>query len=430
MEKNQKLSLLKVLFIFTFFTNYLSAQNYVKAVCKLNSGKTIIGVIKNDFKDDDEFLYFKEDEQEIKINLTEINELILNDDEKYISRLIEFHPNRVLNDLEIIENNNHDLNERISKQLLLHYLVKGKVNLYKTYLKGKTMFFYSEDNDINNIIYLEYYKYINSNNSISLNNFFSRQLLKNVNCNDYLTEKYNSLGYNDKDLIKVFDQFNICNDGVSEIYRNNNNNIFRLSVIGGVRFINGIFEANTNFFDSQVEESDVSPNLGAELSYILPNRKMNSEIFTRFNFYKMNFKSNETFKYLYGPTVFQENILFESNILEFALGFRYNVNSLMDNKKNNLAFDFSVNSSIPLNNSYTYKIQGTNGFIDQNIDFNKEVKKNVFSLSLGSSYTYLNKYILEARYTLSSHYLDVNFLSSKFSSISLNFRYLLFQNKK
>lgn len=50
--------LFRIIFIM-LVVNTSFAQNFVESKCTLKSGKVIQGLIKNDFKDTDEFLYFK-----------------------------------------------------------------------------------------------------------------------------------------------------------------------------------------------------------------------------------------------------------------------------------------------------------------------------------------------------------------------------------
>ena len=424
----------KSLIVFLFFSNYLSAQNYIKAICKLNSGETLEGLVKNDFHDEDDYLSFEVNNKDIKINLVDIKELVINDNEKYLSRLVEFHPNRLLNDFRVSEEKNTNLKKRESKQLLLKVLVEGKINLYQTILKGVSIFYFNRDNE--SFEYLEYYNYSNEN-SIKENDFFTRQLLKNVNCDNYLTDKYNTIKYNAKDLVRVVDSYNICSTGKSKIFfeGSKNENVFRVYLFGGVNFINGssksaVFVSNTDF-----NGNSISPSFGSEIAYIFPNRKNNSEIFSRIGFSSINFDQSQTFSVTGSNIIHREQVKFESSFINISLGYRYYLNSLKDSKKSNFGIDFMVNSLIPLSPSYKYgnemfsanQMIGINPYAEA--DISSFINDVIFDFGVGLTYTYLKKYNLELRYSFKSGYTENSPVETNFSNIHFGFKYLIFQNK-
>ncbi len=426
----------KSLIVFLFFSNHLNAQNYVKAVCKLNSGEVLKGLIKNNFQDEDTFLFFKVNKEDTKINLVDITELIINDNEKYLSRLVEFHPNRLLSDFQVSEEKTTNLKQRESKQLLLKVLVEGEINLYQTLIKGISIFYFNKNNE-SNFEYLEYYNYSNES-LIKENDFFTRQLLKNANCNNYLTGKYNSIRYNAKDLVKVVDKYNVCSNGKSKVFLQDskNENKFRIYLFGGVKFINGSFISDAFISNSDFTSNSVSPNLGAEISYIFPNRKNNSEIFSRVGYSSINSDQSKVFSVTGSNIMRREDIQFESNFLGLSLGYRYYLNSLEDSRKSNFGVDVMVNSLLPLNASYKY---GNEAFsANQTVgvtpyaeaDISSFVNDVIFDFSIGATYTYLKRYSIELRYTFNTDYTENSPIETNFSNINIGFKYLIFQNKK
>jgi hypothetical protein len=216
----------KLLLFFLLTTNFLTAQSYINAVCKLNNGQSLNGLIKNNFETDDEFIFFKESDQEKKINIKDIENLLIDDKERYISKIVNFHPNRLLTLNQINDSKITDLKLRESKHVLLKTLVEGDINLYQTNIDDRFLYFYSKSNE-SNLEYLEYYNYKFKDNEIKLNVQFRIALLKNVNCNNNITNSYRYIDYDEKDLIKVVNEHNICVNGTSTVL----NNIHPIEVI-------------------------------------------------------------------------------------------------------------------------------------------------------------------------------------------------------
>lgn len=424
------ISIFKTLLVLLFFSNCMNAQNYIQATCKLNSGKILEGMIKNNFQNEDTFLFFKVNNEDIKIDLVDIEELIINDNEKYLSRLVEFHPNRIMSNVQIGQTNSTDFSKRESRQLLLKVLVEGESNLYQTYIKGKVIYFFKKNGN-DNIEYLEYYNYTDENNVIRLNTLYKRQLFRNLNCSIDSVEMYNNVDYNQKELVKVFNDDNICKTGVSKVLTDKNGgDLFRIFILTGIKLYKGTINSDVVNNGNRYEDSNISPNFGFELGYILPNRKKNSEVFSRFSYSNLDLESNKTTKVLTGVTSYKEKVEVMADVFEISLGYRYYLNSLKSVSKNNFSFDLSANYHILSNKNFFSKIEGTNG-LNEGINYNNEVG-SVINFSLGTSYIFSSRYILEFRYTLGSDYITGyarEALKAKISNFNFNFKYLIFQNK-
>lgn len=423
----KKYTILKVLLILLSASNFVTAQNYIKADCKLNNGENLNGLIKNNFENDDEFVFFKENNQEKKINIKDIQELIIDGKEEYISKMVDFHPNRLLTVQQINDSKTTDLKLRESKQVLLKLLVKGDVNLYQTYINDVSLYYYKKSSEPN-LEYLEYFKYKLGDNVIKANNLFQRALLKNVNCSNHIANSYQYIDYDEKDLIKVVNKNNICVNGGSTILSNvsDSQNKFRLYAFGGVKLISGNIESDAFISKNNFSGNHVSPNIGFEFSYLGASRNKKAEIFTRLDYSTINFSQSNITSTFMGITTNEENIQFESSVLEVLLGYRYNFNSLEDTKKSNFALDFGINTSIPFNKSLVYRNRAVGISNFQETDLSELINDVVFGVSIGTSYTYLKKYTLEARYTINSSYTDnLSFLSAEFSNLNIGFKYLI-----
>jgi hypothetical protein len=126
-----------------------------------------------------------------------------------------------------------------------------------------------------------------------------------------------------------------------------------------------------------------------------------------------------------GVTSFEENIEFESSVIGFLIGYKYNFNSLSDINKSNFGVDFGLNSSIPINTRFVYRNRLVGGTEIGEADFSYRVRGVVFGFSIGTSYTYLKRYTLEARYTFNTNYSDNPALSAEFSNLNIGFKYLI-----
>jgi hypothetical protein len=428
----KKFCFVKTLLVFLVFSSSMFSQNYVNATCKLNSGRIISGLVKNDFKEDDESIFFKENNyQEVEFKIVDILEILIDNKEKFISKAVDYHPNHFLSNSELKQTNNDNFSDRENKHLLLKVLVEGESTLYKTVLNDKTIYYYSKSVD-DKIIYLENFPFYASNKSILYNSMFKRQLLRNLNCKNELNDNYQNIFYEDKDLIQIFNEYNICYNGLSKIYEDvfSKDKIYRLYVYAGLKQINGAIVSESIFFkDNKIKGISFSPYIGFEFSHVLPTRKENSEIFTRFEFYKINLVSATEFtKIESGASEIYENFTFNSLILDFSLGFRYYLNSFNESKVSNLGFDCTINYLLPKNSNFLYETDGT---MNRSYNLRDNLNNSVLGFGLGINYIYKNNYVFELRYNIDSGYLsDLAIVETRFQNISFGCKYLILQNTK
>lgn len=421
----QNLTFPRLFFFFLLSTNVLIAQKYVNAVCKLNNGQNLSGLLKNNFRTDDEFIIFKESDQEKKINIKDIAELLIDDEDLYISKIIYFHPNTLLNASELIDSKVTDLELRTSKHVLLKTLVKGDINLYQTFINDRILYFFSKRDEVA-LEYLENYNYKYNDDKIIMNVQFRRALLKYVNCNNHITNSYQYIDYNEKDLTKVVNAHNICVNGSSAILNKVTDKKLRLSAFGGIKSSEGTIKGefiSRNAFT----HNNIGPNFGAEFSYVV-NRNSTSEILTRLDYSTLDFIGSAVTDTYLGATTYEEIIEFESSVISFLLGYRYQLRSLSDVRKSNFGIDFGLNVSFPLNSNFSYRrrLVGATQFTD--VDLSGFVSDVVLGMSIGTSYTYLKRYTFEIRYTSNVNYIDkLQGFDAKFSYFNLGFKYLILE---
>jgi hypothetical protein len=424
MEIKFSKSLLRTIVLFVLFVNVAFAQNFVESICTLKSGRQIQGLLKNDFKDTDEFLFIREGEQLTQIKAADIELLLINGVEKYTSQLIDFHPNALLSLKEVSVIRDVNFDARSKKQVLLKILVEGDVDLLQSQINGIALY-YIKGNAIEGLEYLQNYKYYNEQNfSVQQNSFFRRQLYRTANCSENSINKFEYVSYDEKDLVKVINEHNICKGSDSKILKKKSSfkESLRFSVLGGVKFYQGAFSSSLFFNSGQLKDTHVSPNIGTELAFVVPNRKRNSELFSRLSYSNIKLESVEKTAINSGVTVIEEGIKYETNLLEVALGYRYYINSLEE--KNNFGFDFSFNFAFPLN-PFVEKSFSNTGSAIPIIDYSDDIEFTT-NASLGLSYIFKTRFIFEARYTFQSDFMSDTPVSAEFSNFNLNFRYLFF----
>ena len=420
---------LKTILLFILFVNVALAQNFVESTCTLKSGRIIQGLLKNDFKDTDKLLFIKEGEQLTQVEASDIELLVINGVEKYTSQLIDFHPNALLSlqEVNVIRNVNFD--DRLKKQVLLKVLVEGDLDLLQTQINGIALYYIKGD-AIEGLEYLQNYKYYNKENlAIQQNSYFRRQLYRIANCSGHLINKFEYVSYDEKDLTKAINEHNICKGGDSKILKEKSSfkESLRFSVFGGVKFYQGSFSSVLFYNSGSFKDTHTNPNFGAELAFILPNRKRNSELFSRFSFSNLDFEAIKTStgeSGSAGSTVLQDRIKYEADQLEIAIGYRYYINSLSE--KNNFGFDLNLNLSFPLNSVAESEFSLNNNFESIKETFNYSGRlKFAPALNIGVNYVFYSKFIFEVRYTFQSDFMRDTPVSAKFSNFNLNFRYLI-----
>jgi hypothetical protein len=420
MINNINNSFVKLIVLLLFSVNSTLAQNYVESSCTLKSGRVIQGLLKNDFKDTDEFLFIKEGEQLTQVKAVDIELLLINGVEKYISQSIDFHPNALLSLKEISVIRNVNFDDRTKRNVLLKVLVEGDLELLQTQINGIPLY-YVKGNAIDGLEYLQNYKYYNNENyTVQQNSFYKRQLYRTANCKENSINKFEYVSYAEQDLIKVINEHNICKGNDSKILKEKISfkESLRLSVFGGVKFYQGTFSSELFYNSNQLEDNQVSPNIGVELAFVLPNRKRNSELFSRLSFSNINLEAMQVTPVSNGVSVIEESVKYEAKNLEIALGYRYYINSLKEN--NNLGFDLSYNLAFPFNTLGEQRFLVTNAPLTV-IDYSDQIEF-YSNVSLGVSYIFKTRFIFEARYTFQSNTTVV----AKYSDFNLNLRYLIF----
>lgn len=402
---------------------FMYSQDYEKAYFISNSGDKIDGMINNNFDLNSDFFYFKKDtaKQDSKILISDVSELNIGDSERFISRRVDYHENSIVSDSELIYSKEDDSKNINKRQVLLKVLVEGSINLYKGFINDRALY-YIKDSSSENLEYLIFYKYLSDDGVVRSRPTFRRQLYKVANCNNENVDKFQLISYYESDLVKLINRHNICKTGQTLDYSKieNNKRRIKFAPFFGAKLNRGIFNSENYFEKGQIKDTHLSPNIGVEISTLLPSRKKKSEIFLRLDFSMMNFNTSESYTVSSGVSLIENEVIYKATILELSLGYRYFLKSYQS--KNNIAFDLSVNSASSLGKDVVFNYKSSNG-VNESFNLNESVN-NAFGITFGSSYIYQKRYALELRYTFYSDFLESTLISTKFSNLNLNFKYL------
>lgn len=197
-----------VLLISIFLSLNTYSQNTFKDGYFINDNNQKINCLINTIdwhKNPTEFTYkLSEKEEPRKAKIQSINEFGVYGISKYIKAKVNIDRGRVTGLSNISETRSPKYEE---EELFLEVLVEGKASLYQ-YLDVAGKYFYKIDNS--NIEQLVFKSYKTIDDEIAENNRFRQQLLNDLNCPDFTIDMFKSLGYFEKDLMKIFRKYNNC----------------------------------------------------------------------------------------------------------------------------------------------------------------------------------------------------------------------------
>lgn len=315
---------------------------------------------------------------------------------------------------------------KVENTSLFKVLIEGELSLYKLVINDKTIFFYKANNE-SVPQQLENSTYVNNNGVLTEEkSFFRRQLIKLMNCNDFKTiQSFLQLGYNEKELIEVFSEYNTCKNSGFTVYKESAESQkveFKFTPFAGMNFSNLKYElVGTNFSPSG---STTGINLGIETAIVLPYNNKSYELFLAIGLDKIDDISSRSYPSGTSSVIF-ENYIFNSTLINFNLGPRYNY---YINQKNKIFFDASVGLSIPQEDvvfeNYTETTTGGVFYTTQGEGRRYSTRSAMF-FTAGIGYCFNNKLGIALRYSTPKEYVEGNSLRVKLSSLGVTLRYTI-----
>ena len=295
-----------------------------------------------------------------------------------------------------------------NETLFLMVLVEGKTTLYKYEDSYGPNYFYQLENG--KIEPLVYRKYITRDNRVGENTQYKQQLfneLKNPKLNQ---KRFSNLSYSERDLTKLFKDYNLLNgavDYLDEKVKGNSKELFNLNIRPGLKFSSLVFQGSAPINNTTKYPSELGFRIGLEFEGILPFNKNKWALFVE--------PSYQTYK---SELILRQDINTAAevnyNTTEISFGGRHYMFLGKDSK-------LFLNISYVLAWSNDSKINYNNGYYLE-LD-------NSSNLAFGLGYKYKNKYILELNYNLDRGLLP-NYIGpgreAVFSSYSIILGYTIF----
>ncbi|HET8855692.1 MAG TPA: tRNA modification GTPase, partial [Salinimicrobium sp.] len=183
-----------------------------------NSGQMINGLIKNnDWRSNPEEFEFKRSESDDSqtLRIENVREFGVDDKFKFIRETVQI--DRSSDNISNLSESRKPVFD--TEELFLKVLVEGKADLFQ-YQNGnlKRYFFRIDDSEVEQLIYKNYRT---SKGKIGTNNRFRQQLWNGLECETIARNKIGKTEYNENDLVKVFVQFNSCENADIVNFANN-----------------------------------------------------------------------------------------------------------------------------------------------------------------------------------------------------------------
>ncbi|MGM0634907.1 MAG: tRNA modification GTPase [Bacteroidota bacterium] len=405
--------------LFLFFTiisfNFYAQDDFEKGYFIDNDGQQVECFIKKNTSKNNptEFEYKLSENADVETaNITSVKEFGVDDYLKYI---------RVTTKIDRSSENFEKMdNQRAPRfkeeELFLRVLVEGKANLYAYTDNSLRRYFYKKDDvELKQLIFKSF---IVNNSKVSKNNRYRQQLLHELKCPSFTTDKIERVGYKKKDLVKFFTDYNECHESDYVTYVvEQQKDLFSLSIRPRInRTTTSISNQPSSFRDFNLGNKP-GFGIGVEAEFILPFKKENNRWAVIIEPTFMRFK-DEKIKTVDNYSTSQLEAEIDYNSLEIPVGLR---RYFVINKKSK----FFANFSYVLNLNMDSTIQITRDGGVRYKYFNALSAVGNFALGLG--YKYNDKYSVEFRLYTNKELLNkyANW-TSEYKTMSLIFGYTIF----
>ncbi len=376
-----------------------------------NNGDSTICLIKNvDWKSNPSTFEFRlSDTQVIKTaSIDSILEFGITKQSKYIRQTVN---------IDISSNNSSNLSkirkpEFKQQQVFLKVLIEGSASLYSFEDGNLTRFFYNKINA--EIAPLIYKRYITKDKNIRENEEYKQQLLHNFDCPNIKIERLQKLRYINKELLKLFIEYNDCIDGNYEIpTQMAKKYLFNLSI--RPRINQSSLTVKNDLLGTRNADfgNKFALGIGVELEFILPYNKNKWGLVLEPSYQTFSGSTMRDISNVPGGIL---NADVTYNSIEIALGLRH-------------YFYLSDKGKLFLTSSYIFNYDSQSSVeytrLDDSILDRIEIKsKNNFALDVG--YKQNDKFSLALRYQTNREIFGNSFVwSSKYKTLSLIFGYTL-----
>jgi hypothetical protein len=389
----------KLLLFFLLLTSsfLFSQNNYEKGYFINNNNKKIECLIKNMdwLNNPSDFQYKMFDGDDVKVaNITNVKYFEIFDGPKYLRAHVKMDYT-TYNTNSLTTYRSLDLTEM---EIFLKELVVGEANLY-LYREGiMNKFFYSMGGGLESIQLLAYKPYM-FKNKVAYNLTYQQDLLTNLVCEDISPKMIKNTDYEEGDLVKLFQKYNLCKNPESTIvHKIERKKALNISFKPRANFTNA--EVTLNSYNTYDFKNATNASLGIEIEYVLPFNNDSWSVFIDPN-------------YLYYKEKTVKNIDLDYKAIEIPVGVRYGLNITNNSKiygNLGMVIDVNLNSSLMSGN---YKM------------LDLKLAPNTI---LGVGYLFKSRYSIELRVATNKDITKnyTNSISSKFSNTSVILGYRIF----
>tara|TARA_B100000378_G_scaffold5981_1_gene5441 strand:+ start:862 stop:2121 length:1260 start_codon:yes stop_codon:yes gene_type:complete len=415
--------LLVYLFAISYITTTYAQTSFEKGYIIINN-KKISCLIENEmwrYSPETVNYKFSESGKVITGNLNTIEGFGNNDKTfKYIKANVEVSQNS--NDPDNLNYERRVVLEK--KAVFLNTLVEGDISLYH-YQFGDNNHFYYKKKYSANFDLLIYKKFLSSASQAKIireNNRYKNQLANLLACDAISENKFSSLDYKKRDLIRIFEDYFKCKSDTYYIYKNeeekSNLDYFKLTPKIGASVYNIDHEDSYRSVENISFDSKTSYSFGIEAELILP-----------YNGGKWALFIESLYNNLENETLYEDlDHEYPGDYREFNIKNSYLQNSLGVRHR----FFISNNSSIFLNGLFSFNTNlGSSSLEVYNYDDNEELYKyklsNNSSFGIGGGFIY-KEFRLEIRYNTNADFLqkEVNGTTLNYKKISFLLGYSIF----
>lgn len=416
-------------FIYVFYFLFLglvsSAQiNFEKGYFIDNATNKIECFIRNPekFNTPENFVY-KINENDTEVKTKTINDVL----EFYIEGYYKFEKHEVL--IDVSNQKVDDLTtgrnpEWAKKTLFLKLISNGDAKLYSYVNDGIEKFFFSTTTKPIEQLVFKKYKSDNVATLIYTNNYYQQQLWNSLKCNQINLKQIERINYQDEDLINIFSVFNKSNGSLDDKKTISNNpkqkkGSFNFKLKAGTTYNSfSIYYINSSPYSLNQDftlDSKLSYRFGGEIEFILPFNKNKWGLVIEPSYQsKYEDAYTQVIDIPNSPIDFTRNIYFNYSSLDIFFGLKYYM-------------FLNANSKLFLSCNLVY-----NKNFDNNFTINETTYDNLInskpSLAYGFGYNY-KKYTVECRINSRDLLEKQQFFKSKYTSISVNLTYILFNSK-
>lgn len=400
--------LLIVLVVFFGFKSYSQAF-FEEGYFIDNENKKINCLIKNKdwLKNPTSFEYkLTEETETIKLTIDEVKEFDVFNHSKYIRVNVKIdRSSSIIGKLSNLRE--PDFKE---EKLFLKVLVEGKASLYEYIDNNLRRYFYKKENL--KIEQLVFKSYITNDNKYLKNKRYQKQLLDNLQCNNFMIKDVLKLNYYKDDLVDFFVEFSKCNEASFIDYtERKKRNLLNISLRPRVETSSLEFTSNSVTGDFDFGR-DLIFGMGLEFEYIFPFNKIEWSVFLELTY--KGYQTNTNISRF--EREFNQKINYR--FLELPLGFR---RYLFFNKNSSMFINALLVLNTNLNSTSEFRLEPYVYDI-QRINFRSSI-----NFGFGFGYKFKNKYSIEVR-GFNNREIAERDLSvlSKYKSFSLIFGYTLF----